>query len=329
MNILSHKHFARVFFIITLLSVPRCFGQGLQPGHYVGYATNQPWPTALELFVGSEGIIAAKFGPEVTTRVVARRTGSLLVNFSKGTRFRGEIAPNGASSSGELSLSDPESDQRHRNLQFYLTPTFEPTLTRLTGMRMWWAVSDANTFAPNYDGTFSANFGQFWDTQWEGNAFNIYLATGTVDSPFFINSGNANVTLNPNLPLHVGSQTVLFSGEFNFEGILGINLYFDDSPTNRISAKVATDGTSNFSVIDSGVPTFGTTLIGWDASPVPSAGTLSFISDGLEITLTDLHVVLPRVNLVGPIENVPADEHTDTTGSFTLTVIPQAWRDLR
>ena len=96
-----------------------------------------------------------------------------------------------------------------------------------------------------------------WNTRGGDNTYNIYMFTGTVASPSFLNSGNSDALLNPNLELVSGVYTVQFTGETAPGGSLGINLYFNNNPSNRIAALVAIDGSSNFSVIPAGVPTFG------------------------------------------------------------------------
>jgi hypothetical protein len=287
--------------------------QILSPGHYVGYPTNSPSGTPMEIFVGLNGEIAAKYGEEISRRVIDRPNGTLLANFSPRLRFRGVVSGDGTSVDGRLLIH--ETRRSSMALYYRLTPTHETTPVRLTALTMWMA-------HPN--GYFTENTGMVWDT-FGGIIFNVYLFSGLPAAPVFLNAGNNDLSLGLDLQLLVGRQTFHFSGEYPFDGTLAMNFYFDYQTTPRISARIPTDGSNNFSPVASGLQTFG----GRHFDRVqPSAGTLTFVEGDFRITLTDLQTILPRVDLVAPDANTSTYPADDTTGRFTLTIVPEAWTNL-
>lgn len=174
-------------------------------------------------------------------------------------------------------------------------------------------LSGITLFSATANGTQSGL--SLWNTRGGDFIYNVYLFTNTVASPAFLNTGNTDASLNPNLDLAPGSHLIYFSAETEPSGYLGLNLYFNNDPTNRITAVVPIDGSNNYSVVPAGVTTYG--LNGSE----PSSGRLFFTIGNHTVSLTDFRVFLPRVNLVGGYAAAP-DLGLDTTGSFTLKVGP-------
>jgi len=163
------------------------------------------------------------------------------------------------------------------------------------------------------DSSGSSTFGSAWDTV-TNNFYNLYLFTGSISSPTFYNRGDSDATLNPNVSLSSGDNTIFFAGQNPPGGFLAVNLYFNgDLETNRITAVVAT-GTTNFQVVSAGVNTFG--LHGDQAS----SGSLQYTA-GNKVTLTDFRTVSLTNDLVNSYDNVPNGVQ-DTIGRMTLTVTP-------
>src|SRR5262245_6329490 len=79
--------------------------------------------------------------------------------------------------------------------------------------------------------------------------YNLYLFTGSTASPTFLNSGNTDASLNPNLALTSGSHVIQFAGQNPVSGYMGINFYFNNSTTNAITAVVPWDESTGFSVV--------------------------------------------------------------------------------
>src|SRR2546430_512686 len=97
-----------------------------------------------------------------------------------------------------------------------LTPmTAYPQFT-LSGMAMYTATADGG-----WSGSST------WNTRGADFIYNIYMFTGTVASPFFLNNGDSDAALNPNLNLAAGTNVIQFTGETAPGGNLGINLYFN------------------------------------------------------------------------------------------------------
>ncbi len=180
----------------------------------------------------------------------------------------------------------------------------QPTLSGLTLYR-----SDANG---KWDGIYA------WNSQKGGgtDAFNVYLFTNTISSPTFLTSGNTDASLNPNLTLSAGFNTIQFAGNTSVTGgYYAVNLYFNnDLVQNRITAVVTNNGLSSFSVVAAGVNTFGN-----PNTSQPSSGEISFSTGGYVVTLTSFQTTLPRPDLVGNYATGP-DGTLDTAGSFTLNV---------
>ncbi|MDD3180709.1 MAG: hypothetical protein PHQ04_10200 [Opitutaceae bacterium] len=164
---------------------------------------------------------------------------------------------------------------------------------------------------------------------------NIYLFTGSVDSPAWKNSANSNSSLNPNINLTTpGSYVIGFIGN-NTPGsdfFIGINLFFNgDLARNRISAVAPNTGASSFSVISGATSTFGERGSNPAySSGVPGSGSLSYTTGGLNVTLTAMSVLAPGSSTdlitffsLGTTGNpdVGDNNHSpDTVGSMTLTV---------
>ena len=173
----------------------------------------------------------------------------------------------------------------------------------LSGMTIYTATANGGEAGPSH-----------WNTRGGDPAYNVYLFTGTLASPIFLNGGNTDASFNPNLNLAPGVHVIQFSATTAPSGYLGLNLYFTNTPISRITAVVPINGSSNYSVVPANVATFG--LNGSE----PGSDRLSFAVGNLAVSLTDFHVILPPVDLV----NAPTpDNGPDITGSFTLTVGPR------
>jgi hypothetical protein len=161
------------------------------------------------------------------------------------------------------------------------------------------------------------NWLRFWNTQGRDGIHNVYLFTGSTASPTFLNSGDDNDSLNPNILLSLGTHVFQFAGDVPVSSYLGLNLYFDnDSTNNRITAVVPIDGSTNFSV----VPRSVTNTVGLPYNPRPSSGSLSFVRGGFMVTLSEFSVSPPpNLDLVSHFSTSPGDTE-DTAGSLTLTV---------
>ncbi|HEV2319485.1 MAG TPA: hypothetical protein VGV18_07030, partial [Verrucomicrobiae bacterium] len=123
----------------------------------------------------------------------------------------------------------------------------------LTGVTVYGATNSAGTFNGSFD---------YWDTRGGNDGFNVYLFTGSTNSPNFLNVGDTDETLDPEVKLTLGTHTIQFAVDFQDSDpatpFLGINLYFnEDNVTNRISAVVPNGGSCNFSVVRSSVSTYG------------------------------------------------------------------------
>ena len=186
-------------------------------------------------------------------------------------------------------------------------PCTAPALPVLSGLTLY--TGSAN-------GTFGGTFG--WNTR-EGtgsDAFNVYLFTGSLASPTFLNTGNTDASLNPNFSLSAGFHTFQFAGNLAPSGSVGLNLYFDNNLTqNRITAVVPHDGSSSFSVVGSGISTYGL-----PNNPQLGSGSLSYTASGFTVTLTDFQASLSPADLVGNYATGP-DGTLDTVGRFTLNIV--------
>jgi hypothetical protein len=179
---------------------------------------------------------------------------------------------------------------------------------RLTGLTLY------NSAA---DGTFN---GGFWNTVGPDGAFNVYLFTGTTATPTFLNSGNTNATLTPNVLLNSGTNTINFAAATSPSEFFGLNFYFNDAnTTNRITAVVRnTANGGGFAQVASGIATYGLPSSG----NVPSANSLSFTVGEQTVTLTGLTINNTNnsgADLVGAVNNAP-DGGNDNVGTMTLTV---------
>lgn len=154
-------------------------------------------------------------------------------------------------------------------------------------------------------------------------ANNLYIADGG-PAGAFLNSGDGASTA-PSINLQIGTNAFAIFGE---PGValdnFGLNLFFDGSNAAGISV---------FAPVRSGpaIPSFsassGTSTGGNlpHLNLVPGAGTLSFQSDGLNVTLTDYFWAQPGVAGVSNLDRVAAlnntaNGNTDFVGQFTLTV---------
>jgi hypothetical protein len=179
----------------------------------------------------------------------------------------------------------------------------------LTGVSMVGATDASGAWNGSYD---------FWDTLGDDQAYNVYLFTGPISAPNFLNSGNSDDSLNPRLKLAPGTNTFEFAIDVLAADpstpYLGINLFFNNnSDTNQISAVVPNSGSCNFSVVNQSVSTYG------EGSEAAGSGALSYTAGGMTATLTGFCVSSTTPNIVSGYDNSPGDD-TDFTGHFTLTV---------
>jgi hypothetical protein len=195
----------------------------------------------------------------------------------------------------------------------YASVTDSVTLTvadlTLSGVAMYGA---ADT---NGDWNGSSNV---WDTVGGNAAFNVYLFTGSTNSPAWLNSGNTDASLNPALVLSPGTYVIQFVCDFQGwdpgAPCLGMNLYFNnDSTNNQISAVAPNSGSCNFSVVGNAATTYG------EGGATPGSGALSYAFGGLTTTLAGFCTSSNAADLVSAYNNAPGSD-PDFTGSFTLTV---------
>jgi hypothetical protein len=179
----------------------------------------------------------------------------------------------------------------------------------LTGVTIYGATNSRGAFNGSYD---------YWDTRGGNQGFNVYLFTGSMKSPNFLNTGDTDETLDPEVELSPGTNTVQFAVDFQDSDpstpFLGINLYFnEDDVTNRISAVVPNGGSCNFSVVGRTVSTYG------EYGQTPGSGTLSCTAGGLTATLSALCTSSDTPNLVGGTDPTPSSDR-NFVGSFTLKI---------
>lgn len=177
-------------------------------------------------------------------------------------------------------------------------------------------LSGATLYNSFSDGTWSPS--DFWNTLGPDFPWDLYFFTGPVDAPNFLNSGDTSDSLNPNFTLSPGTNVIQFAGAtgFGLASYVGLNLYFnDDLVTNRISVVVPTDGTGRFSVIPSGVTTFG------EYGNQAGAASTSFTISNWSAQLTDFHIISKNMDLVSGGFTGP-DGGPDVVGSFSLVVVP-------
>lgn len=179
----------------------------------------------------------------------------------------------------------------------------------LSGVSMFGATDSSGNWNGSYD---------FWDTMGDDQAYNVYLFTGPISAPDFINSGNSDDSLNPRIKLAPGTNTFQFAIDVleadPATPYLGINLYFNNNlDTNQISAVVANSGSCNFSMVGPAASTYG------ESGEIGGAGSLSYTAGGMTATLTSFCITTNTPNIVGGYDNSPGDD-SDFTGHFTLTV---------
>lgn len=179
----------------------------------------------------------------------------------------------------------------------------------LTGVTIYGATDSRGSFNGAYD---------YWDTRGGNQGFNVYLFTGSPKSPDFLNSGDTDETLDPEVALSPGTNTIQFAVDIQDidpgTPFLGINLYFnEDGVTNRISAVVPNGGSCNFSVVGQTISTYG------QYGPTPGAGTLSYTAGGLTATLSGFCSSSAKPKLVSGTDATPSSDQ-NLIGSFTLTV---------
>lgn len=179
----------------------------------------------------------------------------------------------------------------------------------LTGVTIYGATDSRGTFNGAYD---------YWDTRGGNQGFNVYLFMGSTNAPDFLNSGDSNDSLDPDLQLAPGTNTVQFAVDYQDSDpstpYLGINLYFNGNlATNRISAVVPNGGLGDFSVVSDKTTTYG------EYGKTPGAGTLSYTKGDLTVTLSAFCISQDTPKLVSGTDASPGPD-SNFIGSFTLTV---------
>jgi hypothetical protein len=182
---------------------------------------------------------------------------------------------------------------------------------RLTSIALFSADPSGNYFGPD-----------LWDTQPGNNSnqgyFNVWIQSGGI----FL-SGPLDSQTQPNITLSSGVNSFTLNADPGADySQFGISLFFNGSATPAISAfgpMQATPGLHSFAADGAG-STPGLAI----GSRVPGAGTLSFVSGGEVITLTDYFWATPSVynqDLVGEY-STGANGQPDFVGGITLSVIP-------
>lgn len=200
---------------------------------------------------------------------------------------------------------------RARSLIFLLSGMATAACAKLTltGVTIYGATDSRGTFNGSYD---------YWDTRGENQGFNVYLFTGDTKSPNFLNTGDTDETLDPEVTLSPGTNTIQFAVDFQDTDprtpCIGINLYFDeDDVTNRISAVVPNGGSCSFSVVSQSVSTYG------EYGRTAGSGALSYTAGGMTATLSDFCTSSATPKLVSGTDNTPGPDQ-NIIGSFTLTI---------
>lgn len=178
-----------------------------------------------------------------------------------------------------------------------------------TGVTIYGATDSRGTFNGSYD---------YWDTRGENQGFNVYLFTGSTNSPDFLNMGDTDETLDPEVELKPGTNTIHFAVDIQDTDpatpYLGINLYFnEDLVTNQITAVVRNGGSCDFSVVRETVSTYG------QYGRTAGSGTLSYTVGDLTATLSAFCTSAATPKLVSATDNTPGPDQ-NIVGSFTLTI---------
>ena len=178
-----------------------------------------------------------------------------------------------------------------------------------TGATIYGATDSRGTFNGYYD---------YWDTRGENQGYNVYLFTGSTKSPNFLNMGDSDETLDPEVQLKPGTNTIHFAVDIQDSDpstpYVGINLYFnEDLVTNQITAVVRNGGTCDFCVVETNISTYG------QYGRTPGSGTLSYKAGGLTATLSDFCTSAATPKLVSATDNTPGTDQ-NIVGSFKLTI---------
>lgn len=176
----------------------------------------------------------------------------------------------------------------------------------LTGVEVFSTDSSGNWTGPD-----------IWDTYSGGN-YEIWIQSGGV----FLN-GPSDPQVQPNIQLASGVQSFALNADPGSDwSSFGINLFFNGAVTPSISAfgpMLTAAGPHSFAAdgaaITPGIP---------NTTRVPGSGTLSFVSGGQLVTLTDFYWATPSVynqDLVGEY-STGADGQMDYVGGVSLSVTP-------
>jgi hypothetical protein len=179
----------------------------------------------------------------------------------------------------------------------------------LSGVSMFGATDAAGDWNGSYD---------YWDTLGDNQAYNVYLFSGPLSAPKFLNTGNSDDSLNPRIKLAPGTNTFQYAIDVLDSDpatpYVGINLYFNNNQdTNEITAVVANSGSCKFSVVKPAATTYG------ESGETAGSGSLSYTNGDMTVTLTSFCISTNTPNIVGGYDNSPGSD-TDFIGHFTLTV---------
>jgi len=137
--------------------------------------------------------------------------------------------------------------------------------------------------------------GSGWDTAEAGALWGLYFFTGSARSPRFLNGGQTDDSLNPKYELPPGTYTVGFACESAPSAGVTLELAFNNKTETRISVTTMEGGNGRFS------------------------GTTTFTDGDCTVTLTEIQLFSPKVDLVGAHATQPSGT-PDTAGTFTLVV---------
>jgi hypothetical protein len=215
---------------------------------------------------------------------------------------------------GRLVSVDDDGEYVGSVRRYTLRATRLPGHVTLSGLSLTLTSSNgAGGYYVNPGGGVS--YGLVWNTRYD-RFHNIYVFTNFHGKPFFLNAGNSDISLNPNLRLAPGTHTIHFSAAPTMStGHFGaLRLYFDNNPAQTITTFAAANDSPRFAAVPAGAATYD--QFGGAAS---GSGSLFLSLNNLRVELIDF-----RVGTVGPalVEAGKArpDTEADTSGSFTLRV---------
>lgn len=177
-------------------------------------------------------------------------------------------------------------------------------------------LTDITIFSADAAGNFTGP--DAWDTR-PANSFDVWIQGGASGGPFL--NGPTDAAAQPNISLSLGTNSFRLFGEPGADfSRFGINLFFNGAITPSISAYglMLTAQVPHTFAANGAPVTIGTPSI----QHLPGAGSLSFVSGGELITLTDFYWSTPSVyslDLVGTT-STGTSGLMDYVGGITLSV---------